>query len=47
MKVFSSWSGGKDCMPALYRYISYEGNQGECLYHFLKEEDTLKIIVNS
>lgn len=27
MKVFASWSGGKDCMLAVYRYLQAKGNE--------------------
>jgi uncharacterized protein (TIGR00290 family) len=27
MKVFASWSGGKDCMLALYRHLQTKGNE--------------------
>ncbi|MEA3317245.1 MAG: diphthine--ammonia ligase [Bacteroidota bacterium] len=27
MKVFASWSGGKDCMLAVYRYLQTKGNK--------------------
>lgn len=31
MKVFASWSGGKDCMLAVYRYLQTKGNEVACL----------------
>uniref|UniRef100_UPI003217F9F2 Dph6-related ATP pyrophosphatase n=1 Tax=uncultured Draconibacterium sp. TaxID=1573823 RepID=UPI003217F9F2 len=31
MKAFASWSGGKDCMFALYRFLKNPGNKVECL----------------
>ena len=27
MKIFASWSGGKDCMLAVYRYLQTKGNE--------------------
>ncbi|MGL5637240.1 MAG: diphthine--ammonia ligase [Bacteroidales bacterium] len=34
MKAFVSWSGGKDCMYALHRFLSDTENQVECLVNF-------------
>ncbi|MCY1718726.1 diphthine--ammonia ligase [Prolixibacteraceae bacterium Z1-6] len=31
MKAFASWSGGKDCMLALYRFLKDSENTVECL----------------
>ncbi|MGL4779265.1 MAG: diphthine--ammonia ligase [Bacteroidales bacterium] len=41
MKAFVSWSGGKDCMYALHRFLSDTENQVECLVNFC-DADTLK-----
>ena len=41
MKAFVSWSGGKDCMYALYKFLSNVENQVECLLNFC-EADSLK-----
>lgn len=41
MKAFVSWSGGKDCMYALHKFLSGNGNQVECLVNFC-EADSLK-----
>ena len=39
MKVFSSWSGGKECALATYRAISL-GHEVSCLVNFISEDGT-------
>lgn len=34
MKAFVSWSGGKDCMFALHRFLDNPQNEVACLVHF-------------
>jgi len=31
MKAFASWSGGKDCMLAVYRFLSSPSNESVIL----------------
>lgn len=39
MKVFASWSGGKECALATYRAIS-QGYEVSCLLNFISEDGT-------
>ncbi|MGL5785614.1 MAG: diphthine--ammonia ligase [Bacteroidales bacterium] len=41
MKAFVSWSGGKDCMYALHKFLSEKENQVVCLLNFC-EADSMK-----
>ena len=40
MKAFASWSGGKDCMLALNRFVNEKGNNVECLVNMCNSEGT-------
>lgn len=37
MKAFISWSGGKDCMNALYRFLNVQDNEVLCLLNMTDE----------
>ena len=39
MKAFASWSGGKDCMLAVYRYLALNGNKIEILVNMCHEDE--------
>ncbi len=39
MKAFASWSGGKDCMLALYRYLQKPENSVECLVNMCDSDN--------
>lgn len=38
MKAFVSWSGGKDCMFAMYHFLNEPENEVACLVHFAQGE---------
>ena len=40
MKAFVSWSGGKDCMLALHRFLKKPGNKVECLINMCNRDGT-------
>ena len=40
MKAFVSWSGGKDCMLALHRFLKTHENKVECLINMCNSDGT-------